>query len=690
MIDPRILDALRIVESGNGRYLRSKAGALGPYQLLPGTARDYGVDPMDEDQSRWAAGEILQSHLDRFGDLDPALMAYHAGAGNVAKYQAGKPSGVGPKTLAYPDKVRMAMGEPTVTSSPREAQMTGNYPDMTDDLIYRSGGDPEMSDLIYRGGADDTMTDDLIYRGNPGTDPGADPMANFQAMASTGEGGGGLPQPGQAPGGLPSPGGMSPETRKLLLEQIRKFSQPAERKTSIWSDPMFLAGLTMLSGGNMGQAGMAAARIAAQREQNDELSETRRATALSSLTGRLAEGDKANLAAAKEQREAMAKSILLFSPTQRGRAAKIGRETNVNWSDPAAVYQMAQEHGIPFAPNFKAVAGVGLVDENAEGGPKVIIPVERPPHAPPADVAEYEYAKKQGYQGSIIDYQKEKKGGGGPFAGTGMDAQVGNVLNRLGPKIQDGTATEEEQRVYAYAYAHAAAPKPYTDTETGKVYFVPQEVPAHFPKPTSPAAPPPPAAAAPNAQAPQAQQPQQTNPSGVRTVDAMPPKPKEMTEGQANAALYADRMRASEKVISEMEAEGLDPVTRGIAKIPLAGNYLVGSRFQQLDQAKRDFINATLRRESGAVISPAEFESADKQYFPVPGDSSETLAQKKQNRRIALEGISRAAGKSYAPRTEGSSGDNKFAKMAPSEIAKVDVLTLSPEDLKAFIEATKK
>jgi hypothetical protein len=82
---------------------------------------------------------------------------------------------------------------------------------------------------------------------------------------------------------------------------------------------------------------------------------------------------------------------------------------------------------------------------------------------------------------------------------------------------------------------------------------------------------------------------------------------------------------------------------------PMFGNDLVSSEFRQADQAKRDFINALMRRESGAVISPSEFENANKQYFPQPGDTKPELDQKAANRRNAVTGISRQAGPAYTP-----------------------------------------
>lgn len=125
-------------------------------------------------------------------------------------------------------------------------------------------------------------------------------------------------------------------------------------------------------------------------------------------------------------------------------------------------------------------------------------------------------------------------------------------------------------------------------------------------------------------------------------------KASPMTEGQANAALYADRMRAAEQIIIENEAAGLNLGGKLLENVP-GGNYLQSEGYQKLEQARRDFINAVLRRESGAVISDQEFKNAELQYFPRPGDKPETLKQKADNRRVALEGISRAAGQSYQP-----------------------------------------
>lgn len=130
--------------------------------------------------------------------------------------------------------------------------------------------------------------------------------------------------------------------------------------------------------------------------------------------------------------------------------------------------------------------------------------------------------------------------------------------------------------------------------------------------------------------------------------------PKPMTDTQATSALYADRMRSAEPDIIKNTESGQSLVNKTLSSIPLVGNNLVGKvdpNFQMYDQARRNFINAALRRESGAVISEAEFDNANKQYFPQPGDSPDVLKQKEENRRVAMEGISRAAGPGYKPQT---------------------------------------
>lgn len=116
---------------------------------------------------------------------------------------------------------------------------------------------------------------------------------------------------------------------------------------------------------------------------------------------------------------------------------------------------------------------------------------------------------------------------------------------------------------------------------------------------------------------------------------------------QANALAFATRMGASDKVLEDMAAKGVmlpSQIRRAAGSIPIVGDALAtGANFiaspdqQQVEQAQRDFINAVLRRESGAAISMGEFANAAQQYFPQPGDSKAVIDQKRAARQRAFQ-----------------------------------------------------
>jgi hypothetical protein len=114
-------------------------------------------------------------------------------------------------------------------------------------------------------------------------------------------------------------------------------------------------------------------------------------------------------------------------------------------------------------------------------------------------------------------------------------------------------------------------------------------------------------------------------------------------EAQANAALFAKRVEDANASIDRLggatDLTSIRSATEG--KLP---NVAKSSNIQQFEQAKRNFVNAVLRRESGAAISASEFSEANKQYFPQFGDSKEVLDQKRLNRITAIEGLYNAAG----------------------------------------------
>lgn len=137
-----------------------------------------------------------------------------------------------------------------------------------------------------------------------------------------------------------------------------------------------------------------------------------------------------------------------------------------------------------------------------------------------------------------------------------------------------------------------------------------------------------------------------TNPAGLAPVPGGPADPKNplnVSDQDKAAAGFADRLAAADAIISTNTAAGTSYTDAALSSIPFIGNTVSSQARQQYDQAKRDFINAQLRKESGATIQPSEFESAEKQYFPQPGDGEDVIKQKAQARKIAIQNMLRNA-----------------------------------------------
>lgn len=128
-------------------------------------------------------------------------------------------------------------------------------------------------------------------------------------------------------------------------------------------------------------------------------------------------------------------------------------------------------------------------------------------------------------------------------------------------------------------------------------------------------------------------------------VPGVRPSPKGMNESQAKAAGFADRIAEANPILDTA------PQSVGasiLSEVP-GGNFALDPNQQMFFQAERNFINAVLRRESGAVISDAEFANARKQYIPQPFDKGPVLEQKRRNRETVLRSLGRDAGPSYQP-----------------------------------------
>ena len=145
---------------------------------------------------------------------------------------------------------------------------------------------------------------------------------------------------------------------------------------------------------------------------------------------------------------------------------------------------------------------------------------------------------------------------------------------------------------------------------------------------------------------------------------------KPLTETQSNAVAFGARAIEADKIVTNLEKQGvtntgvLRTIAGGIvSQAPIVGEKLeqgVRSAFnpipsvlggpsgeqQQVDQARRNFITAVLRKESGAVISPTEYKDEERKYFPQIGDTDKTITQKQEARRLAIKALEAQAGPS--------------------------------------------
>ncbi len=104
-VEPNLLRAVIVVESGFNSRAVSKRGAMGLMQLMPATATRYGAaHPFDPHENVHAGARYLKFLIDRFGqNLRLALAAYNAGENAVDRNGGQVPPFA--ETMAYVPRV---------------------------------------------------------------------------------------------------------------------------------------------------------------------------------------------------------------------------------------------------------------------------------------------------------------------------------------------------------------------------------------------------------------------------------------------------------------------------------------------------------------------------------------------------------------------------------------------------------
>jgi soluble lytic murein transglycosylase-like protein len=109
-VDPRFIHAVIKQESRYNPKAVSHVGAQGLMQMMPATAKRFGLkDPFDPAANVEAGTKYLKFLLKRFnGDVSLALAGYNAGEGSVDKYKGVPPYG---ETQNYVKKISATYGK---------------------------------------------------------------------------------------------------------------------------------------------------------------------------------------------------------------------------------------------------------------------------------------------------------------------------------------------------------------------------------------------------------------------------------------------------------------------------------------------------------------------------------------------------------------------------------------------------
>ncbi len=145
---------------------------------------------------------------------------------------------------------------------------------------------------------------------------------------------------------------------------------------------------------------------------------------------------------------------------------------------------------------------------------------------------------------------------------------------------------------------------------------------------------------------------------------------KPLTEAQGNSVAFGARAIEANRIATNLEKEGvrntgaIRTAVGGVAGMtPFIGEQLeqgVRSTFnvlpsvaggpsaeqQQTEQARRNFVSAVLRKESGAAIGVDEYKNEERKYFPQAGDTDAVIKQKQKARELAIEALKAQAGPS--------------------------------------------
>lgn len=117
-------------------------------------------------------------------------------------------------------------------------------------------------------------------------------------------------------------------------------------------------------------------------------------------------------------------------------------------------------------------------------------------------------------------------------------------------------------------------------------------------------------------------------------------KPVKFTEAQSKDVTYATRAEGALKKLEPVASALTDRASIVADSVPLGlGREVQNSDFQVARVAGDEFLQAILRKDTGAAITSQEREEYGRVYLPQPGDTPEALTYRAEARRRALEAL---------------------------------------------------
>ena len=117
---------------------------------------------------------------------------------------------------------------------------------------------------------------------------------------------------------------------------------------------------------------------------------------------------------------------------------------------------------------------------------------------------------------------------------------------------------------------------------------------------------------------------------------------KPLTEAQGKAAAFAAGMKLNNDTINNLFKSGYSP--KSLTEVGFMPERFKSDSRKSYEAARDAWIENFLRDRSGAVISPDEYPAAEKQYFPIAGDSEKVVKQKELMRIDAMNNTMKKAG----------------------------------------------